>query len=124
MFHRQPDELLPAGLVTDDATAWAHALALQPTVGPSAAPATVTAEVRGQGLFIRVLVDEDLPARERELLGELARAQVVGLLRKGSGGGGWAWDARAGQWTAVVRLPEDLCIQVPDRVPEEWTRAA
>ena len=90
---------------------------------PSAAPATVTAEIRGHGLFIRVLVDEDLPASERELLGELARAQVVRLLREGTGGGGWTWDAPAGQWTAVVRLPE-VGLLVPDHVPEEWTRAA
>ena len=123
MLHRPTDQPLPANLVTDDATAYQHALALQPTVGPSAAPATVTVEIRGHGLFIRVLVDEDLPASERELLGELARAQVVRLLREGTGGGGWTWDAPAGQWTAVVRLPE-VGLLVPDHVPEEWTRAA
>lgn len=123
MSHRQP-EPLPADLMTDDATAWAHALALQPTVGPSTAPATVTAWLRGQGLFIRVLVSEDLPVSDREFLGELARAQVVGLLRQGTGAGDWRWDAAASQWTAVVRLPDDVSAPVPDHVPEEWTRAA
>jgi hypothetical protein len=124
MFQPQPDRPLPADLVMDDATAYRHALALQPTVGPSAAPATVTAHVRGQGLFIRVVVDENLPASERDRLGELARARVVGLLRTGTGGGGWTWDAAAGQWTSAVRLPDEVRAPVPDHVPEEWTRAA
>jgi len=123
MSHRQPD-LLPADLVTDDATAWGYAFGLQPTVAPSATPATVTARLLGQGLFIRVLVAEDLPAADRELLGELARARVVRLLRAGTAEGGWAWDATARQWTVVVRLPDDVSTVVPDHVPDEWTRAA
>jgi hypothetical protein len=124
MRHRPPHEPLPADLVTDDATAYRHALALQPTAGPTATPATVTAAVHGQGLFIRVVVDERRPAAERELLGELARATVVGLLREGTGGAGWAWDAAAGRWTAAVHLPDDVGSRVPDHVPAEWTRAA
>ena len=124
MLHRPTDQPLPANLVTDDATAYQYALGLQPTIGPCAAPATVTAQVRGQGLFVRVVVDEGLPAAERDIVGELARARVVTLLREGTGGGGWTWDTIAGQWTAVVRLPDDLGIVVPDHVPEEWIRAA
>jgi hypothetical protein len=122
MFDRQPHRPLPPELVTDDATAWACALALRPTVGPSTAPATVTAQVRGQGLFVRVVVDEALPPCDRELLGELARSQIVRLLRDGTGDGGWTWDAASGAWTATVRA--DVSLVVPDHVPEEWTRAA
>lgn len=123
MFHDQPDQPLPADLVTDT-TAYQHALALQPTVGPSAAPATVTAGVRGQGLFVRVVVDEELPAAQRDLVAELARARVVGLLREGTGAGDWTWDDAAGQWTSAVRVPGDIAVLVPDHVPEGWTRAA
>lgn len=124
MFHPPPAKQLPAGLVPDDATACAYAFGVQPTVGASVAPATVTAAVRGQGLFVRVVVDRLLPAHERELLGDLARAQVVRLLREGTGAGGWRWDPAAGQWTAPVHLPDDVGALVPDHVPEEWTRAA
>ena len=123
MFHHQPDNTLPPGLLTDVA-ARAYALALEPTIGASEVPAMVTAEVHGQGLFIRVLVDEDLPAGERELFGELARSLVVGLLRTGTGEGGWTWDASVGRWVAQVRHADDVDILVPDHVPEEWTRAA
>ena len=124
MFRRQPDQSLPADLVPDDSTAWAHALELQPTVGVSAAPATVVAEIRGQGLFVCVVVAESVPAPEREVLGELARAHVVRLLRQGTRGGGWAWEPAARRGTAPVTLPDDIGFQVPDHVPDEWTRAA
>lgn len=120
---RQPDRSLPADLVTDDASAWAYAFGLQPTVGVSAAPATVIAEVRGQGLFIRVVVDRNLPAHERDVVGDLARAQVVRLLREGTRAGGWTWRPLTEQWTTAVRLP-DVHLLVPDHVPEEWVRAA
>jgi hypothetical protein len=124
MFHSQPDQPLPADLVTDDATAWAYAFGLQPTVGASAAPATITAHMRGQGLFVRVVVDEDLPTSERELVGDLARAEVIRLLREGTAGGGWTCDPTAEVWTATVQLPDDVRVVVPDHVPDEWTRAA
>ena len=121
---RQPDRSLPADLVTDDASAWEYALGLQPTVGVSAAPATVTAEVRGQGLFFRVVVDRNVPADEQELLCDLARAQVVRLLREGTGVAGWTWRPAVEQWTVTVRVGDDIGLLVPDHVPEEWTRAA
>ena len=124
MFHPQPDPSLPANLLPDDASAQSYVLGVQPSVGVSPAPATVIAGVRGQGLFVRVVVDEHLPAHERELLGDLARARVVGLLREGTRAGGWSWDPAAGQWTASVDLPDDVGGLVPDHVPEEWIRAA
>ena len=124
MFRAQPDQPLPADLVPDDATAWAYAFGLQPTVAPAAAPATVTAQVGGQGLFVRVVVDAGRPASERELLGDLARATVIRLLREGTAAGGWSHNATDGRWTARVHLPDEVRVEVPDHVPDEWTRAA
>jgi len=48
----------------------------------------------------------------------------VRLLRQGTRGGGWAWEPAARRWTAPVTLPDDIGFQVPDHVPDEWTRAA
>lgn len=124
MFGNQRDHRLPADLVADDATAQAHARALQPAIGRSAAPAIVTAQIHGQGLFLRILVDEGLPPGQRELAADLARALVVGLLRSGTGRAGWTWDAAARAWSAAVAPTDDLTVLVPDHVPAEWVQAA
>jgi hypothetical protein len=116
---------LPPALLADDATAEEHARNLQPLAvaadRTSQHPAIVCAWVLGPAVFVRSLIRDDLAPAERELAAEAVRLRIVGLLRRGTGDGGWRWDPVREQWTAIV---DDLAVALPDHVPADWVRRA